>query len=197
MRTRDSNKEQVVKEKAIGILVKDGFEGFSMNKLARACGISVATLYIYYQDKEDLIKKLGVEIGEKFFAETLNGFSTNMSFRDGLKKQWENRARYALKYPTEVACYEIIRHSTHGEYILSKSVKNFREVMGNFFHGAIKRKELVPISEEIFWSVAYGSLYSLLRFHTEGKNIAGKPFTLSKKMMNEAFELTLKALTPQ
>lgn len=179
------------------MLVKDGFEGFSMNKLARASGISVATLYIYYKDKEDLIKKLGVEIGEKFFAETLKGFSANMSFRDGLKKQWENRARYALKYPGEVACYEIIRHSTHGDYILSKSVREFREVMGIFFHGAIKRKELVPVSEEVFWSVAYGSLYTLLRFQTEGKNIAGKPFALSKKTMNEAFELTLKALTPQ
>jgi AcrR family transcriptional regulator len=196
MRTRDPYKEQVVKEKAIEMLVKDGFEGFSMNKLARACGISVATLYIYYHDKEDLIKKLGVEIGEKFFEETLKGFSANMSFREGLKKQWENRARYTLQNPVEVACYEIIRHSTHGDYILSKSVKNFREVLGNFFHGAIKRKELTPVSEEIFWSVAYGPLYTLLRFHTEGKSIGGKPFSLSKTMMREAFELTVKALTP-
>src|SRR5215510_12794180 len=123
MRTRDINKESSVKEKAVEMLVKDGFEGFSMNKLAKACGISVATLYIYYKDKEDLIKKLGVEIGEKFFDETLNGFSIDMSFRDGLKKQWENRSRFALKYPLEVAAYEIIRHSTHGSYILEKSMK--------------------------------------------------------------------------
>ena len=196
MRTRDTNKESSVKEKAIEMVVKDGFEGFSMNKLARACGISVATLYIYYKDKDDLIKKLGVEIGEKFFDETLNGFSVDMPFREGLKKQWENRSRFALKYPMEVAAYEIIRHSTHGEYILAKSMKRFGDIMNGFFLGAIKKKELVPLPVELFWAIAYGPLYTLLRFHTEGKSIGGKPFKLSKKMMDEAFELTLKALTP-
>ncbi len=178
------------------MLVHDGFEGFSMNKLARACQVSVATLYIYYHDKDDLIKKIGVEIGQKFFDETLKGFSVDMSFREGLKKQWENRSRYALKYPLEVAAYEIIRHSTHGEYILDKSMKKFGDVMQGFFQGAINRKELVPLPVELFWAVAYGPLYTLLRFHTEGKSIGGHPFRLSKKMMDEAFELTAKALTP-
>jgi len=196
MRTRDVYKEQVVKEKAAEMLVSDGFEGFSMNKLARACNISVATLYIYYHDKDDLIKKLGVEIGEKFFSETLKGFSADMSFREGLKKQWENRARFALKYPTEVACYEIIRHSTHGVYVLAGSVKQFREVMKKFLERSKARKELMPVHEDLFWSIAYGPLYTLLRFHSEGKTIGGKSFKLSQKMMNDAFELTIKALTP-
>ena len=56
MRTRDTDKEKLVIEKAIEQIVQDGFQGFSMNKLAKACNISVATLYIYYQDKDDLIK---------------------------------------------------------------------------------------------------------------------------------------------
>jgi AcrR family transcriptional regulator len=61
MRTRYTEKEKLVRENAIVLLVKDGFEGFSMAKLAKACNISVATLYIYYKDKDDLIKQLGVE----------------------------------------------------------------------------------------------------------------------------------------
>ena len=196
MRIRDTNKERVVKEKAAEMLVEYGFEGFSMNRLARACGISVATLYIYYKDKEDLIKKLGVEIGEQFFTETLKGFSEEMSFKEGLKKQWENRARFSLKYPREVAAYEIIRHSSHGDYILTESMKGFKEAMESFFSGAIKRRELLPVSTELFWAVAYGPLYTLLRFHSEGKSIGGKSFKLSKKTLNDALELAVKALTP-
>jgi len=59
MRTRDPNKEELVKQKAIEMLVKYGIEGFGMNRLAKESGVSVATLYIYYSDKEDLIKKIG------------------------------------------------------------------------------------------------------------------------------------------
>ena len=47
MRTRDTDKEQLVKQKAIELLVNDGLDGFSMNKLAKACDIAVATLDIY------------------------------------------------------------------------------------------------------------------------------------------------------
>ncbi|WP_245895661.1 TetR/AcrR family transcriptional regulator [Flavobacterium album] len=69
MRTRNADKEELVKQKAIELLVKEGFQGFSMNKLAKASGISVATLYIYYQDKDDLIKQIGIEIGKTFLKQ--------------------------------------------------------------------------------------------------------------------------------
>ena len=61
MRTRDNNKVELVKKTAIELMVKDGLEGFSMNKLARACNISVATLYIYYKDRDDLIVNIAVD----------------------------------------------------------------------------------------------------------------------------------------
>ena len=185
-----------MKQHAIAMLVKEGFQGFSMNRLAKNCGISVATLYIYYQDKDDLIKKIGVEIGQNFFYETLKDFSPAMSFKEGLQKQWENRSRFALKYPNEVSCYEIIRHSTHGEHILKESLKDFKTIMGDFFNNAVTKKELIPVSLEVFWSVAYGPLYTLLRFHGEGKSIGGRPFKFSKKAMQESLELVIKALTP-
>jgi TetR/AcrR family transcriptional repressor of multidrug resistance operon len=196
MRTRNADKEQLVKEKAIELIVKLGFEGFSMNKLASESGISVATLYIYYQDKDDLIKKIGSEIGNTFFCETLKDFSPEMSFRDGLRQQWRNRARFALEFPKEVACFEIIRHTAHGEYMMGEIANNFKEIMGAFFHNAMERKELRPITLEVFWSIAYGPLYTLLRFNSEGKSMGGRTFKLTEAMIDEAFEFVIRALTP-
>ena len=196
MRTRNADKESLVKHEAIEMLVRDGFQGFSMNKLALACGVSVATLYIYYRDKDDLIQKIGAEIGKQFMAKTLQGFNPQMGFAEGLRKQWENRADFALKFPKEVACYEIIRHSRHGDDIVEESLKGFKAAMGDFTHNAIKNKELISVSVEVFWSIAYGPLYTLLRFHEEGKSIGGRPFKFSKKTMDETFQLVLKALTP-
>ena len=61
---------------------------------------------------------------------TLQGFDPEMSFAEGLKKQWENRAAFAMKYPREVACYEIIRHSRHGDDIVEESLKGFKDNHG-------------------------------------------------------------------
>jgi len=178
------------------MLVDEGIQGFGMNRLAQSCGISVATLYIYYKDKDDLIKKIGAEIGELFMLNTLKGFSANMHFAAGLKIQWKNRAAFAIKFPREVACYEILRNTQYGDYIMQESLKEFKTAMVGFCQNAIDNKELIALPVEVFWSVAYGPLYMLLRFHNEGKSIGGKAFKLSPKKMDEALNLVLKALTP-
>ncbi|PKB15576.1 TetR/AcrR family transcriptional regulator [Flavobacterium sp. 5] len=196
MRTRDINKEEIVKQKAIEMLAKKGIEGFSMNRLAKDSEISVATLYIYYSDKDDLIQKLGIEIGQDFFHEMGKDFSSTMPFKEGLRKQWENRARFAKKNPLKVACWELLSHSSYRDLILTESLANFKIIMTQFFQNAVTKKELVPISPEVFWSIAYGPLYSLLRFENEGKNFSGKPFKLTKEATEESFELVIKALTP-
>jgi len=196
MRTRDTNKEELVKQKAIEMLVKLGIEGFGMNRLAKECGVSVATLYIYYKDKEHLIKKIGIEIGQSFFNEMTVDFSPTMSFKDGLRKQWENRARYTIKYPLHVSCWELLSHSSYRDAILEGSLSDFKTIMGDFLKNAIEKKELVCMPKEVFWSIAYGPLYTLLRFHNEGKTMAGTPFELTEETTEKTFELVIKALTP-
>ncbi|MBB4804097.1 AcrR family transcriptional regulator [Flavobacterium nitrogenifigens] len=196
MRTRDTNKEETVKQKAIDMIVTQGIEGFGMNRLAKECGISVATLYIYYSDKEDLIRKIGIEIGQNFFSKMLDGFSPDMSFKDGLKNQWENRIHFTLNFTREATCFEILKQSTHGDAIVEEITGDFKKTMSQFMISAIERKELIPVTFEVFWSIAYGSLYSLLELHREGKSMSGKPFVFTDELKNETFNLVLKALTP-
>lgn len=198
MRTRDIDKENLVIENAIDQIVRDGFQGFSMNKLAKACSISVATLYIYYEDKDDLIQKIGGKMALKFFAATVKDFSLDLSFEEGLWRQWENRADFTMKYPKEVAFFEIIKHSPHAEAILDsiKEFSDFRAIMKQFIENGLENKELIPMTFEAFWSIAYGPLYTLLNFHREGKSMGGKPFVLTKEIMREAFQATIKALKP-
>ena len=178
------------------MLVHHGIEGFAMNRLAKECGISVATLYIYYADKEDLIKSIGIEIGQNFFGEMLKDFSADINFVDGLRKQWGNRAAFMMANMNEVTCLEVLQNSSYSSYIIQESMKSFKSTMMDFFKNAVERKELVPVSKDVFWSIAYGPLYTLLRFHNRGKSMGGASFTLTKKIQNEAFELVIKALTP-
>lgn len=196
MRTRDTNKEEIVKQKAIEMLVSQGVEGFGMNRLAKECGVSVATLYIYYSDKEDLIRKIGIDIGKTFFEKMLIGFSPEMSFIEGLRKQWENRTEYTLNFSLETTCLELLKHSTYGDAILAEITTDFKEEMTKFITKSIEKKELLPITFEVFWSIAYGSLYSLLELHREGKSMSGKPFVFTPQIRDEAFNVVIKALTP-
>lgn len=196
MRLRDENKEQLVKQKALELLVNQGFEGFSMQKLAKAAKVSPATLYIYYKDKEDLIMSIGKEVGEQFNKEIFKDFDPTAPFKEGLRIQWRNRANYAINHPLETAFYEQIKSSTFREAIAADLTAEFKEKMSSYMKNAINNKEVKQLPIEVYWSIAYAPLYNLLRFNKEGKSMAGFPFSLSEEMLWQTFDLVVEVLVP-
>ncbi|WP_316812087.1 TetR/AcrR family transcriptional regulator [Pedobacter heparinus] len=194
MRARDINKVELVKQKAIELLVEVGFEGFTMSKLAKACKISVATLYIYYQDKDDLILKVGIEEVERMSAIMLENFDPESSFEEGLKQQWKNRAKCLFENPWSAQMIEQLRTSTYQLKVLEVFGKNFKEPLGKFMHNSIERGEIDQMPFETYWSIAFAPLYNLIRFHNEGQSLGGKPFVLTDEILWKTFELVIKAL---
>ncbi len=196
MRIRNATKELLVKQKAIEMLLKDGFDGFSMQKLAKACEISVGTLYIYYTNKEDLIIKIGIEEGKRMTQATMKNFSPDMPFAEGLRVQWENRAAYWLKNKEASLFFENIKHTQYAEAVLNEISDGFKPIMKKFAENAIAKKQLHFLSFESYWSVAFGPLYTLLKFEQNGKSVGNRPYKFSKQIMYQTLELVLKALTP-
>ncbi len=194
MRTRDINKEQLVKEKAMELVVAEGVDGFSMNKLAKACEISVATLYIYYKDKDDLITKIATEEAERMNSIVLAGFDPDASFETGLRQQWKNRARHMLENPLAAMFAEALRSSSYHETAFKNVAGAFKENMGRFMKNALERGEVDAMPLEVYWSVAFAPLYNLVRFHNEGRSIGGKKFVLNDKILWQTFDYVLKAL---
>lgn len=194
MRIRDEHKEQVVKQKALELLVSQGFEGFSMQKLARAASVSPATLYIYYKDKEDLIMSIGKEIAVIHNKAIFKDFDPNAPFAEGLRVQWRNRADFMLNHKLEMDFFEQIKNSTFREAISEDIVVEFREKMSIFMKNAIQRGEINSMPIEVSWSVIYAPLYNLIRFHQNGKSMSGSPFVLTEEILWQTFDLVLKAI---
>jgi TetR/AcrR family transcriptional repressor of multidrug resistance operon len=194
MRIRNTDKVQLVKQKAIELIVKHGLEGFSMNKLARACSISVATLYIYYKDRDDLILKIAIEEGALMGDAMIKDFDPEMLFEQGLRKQWENRYNYMVANPIMTLFFEQLRSSSYQQIFLSSFLKDFKLVMGKFMDNVIARGEIDVMPFEVYWSVAFAPLYNLIRFENEGQSMAGKPFKMTDEILWKTFDLVVKAL---
>lgn len=196
MRKRDAQKEKMLRQKALKMIVKEGLERFSIQKLAKSAGTSPATIYIYFKDKEDLILQLCGEMVRKMSEASLKNFDPEMSFAEGLRVQWLNRAHYCLKYPHQAQFMEQIKHSSYHEKSIQMMDGTFRKAMQEFVVNAVKRKEVVKVPIEVFWSVAYAPLYNLVRFHNSGKSVGGHKFCFSEEIMLETLNLVLKALKP-
>jgi AcrR family transcriptional regulator len=197
VRARDPKKERAIRDVALGTIVRAGFDGLSMQKLAKDVGVSPATIYIYFEDRDDLILSLYREESRKMAEATLAGFDPAMSFAAGLRVQWKNRARYCIENPREAHFLEQIRHSPFHSHEEPAKGRDFIEAMRAFCRGAIERGELVRVPVEVYWSLAFAPLYQLLKFHMHGRGLSGTPrFVLDEKLMNQTLELVVRALTP-
>ncbi len=195
MRTRDEIKESAIREKAIEIIVKEGFDGLSMQKLAKAASVSPATIYIYYKNREDLLNSLYNMVNEKFAEVALVDFDPEHSLEEGLWLQWKNRMKFILDFPLYFQFFEQFRNSP---LILHKDIRNgkFKESMRNFVINAVKRGEMAKMEPEQFWSLAYGSYYSLVKFHLQEKSMMNDSYKLTDAKLKNLLKMVVKALKP-
>jgi|ERR1700722_16740462 len=196
MRLRDENKIESIFDQALSMVVQVGFDGLSMQKLAKAAGVSPATIYIYFKDRDDLLLQLHKRERDKFFMFVMEGFDPEMDFATGLTVQWKNRAKYAIDHPDRAHFLEHFTFTPLHERCRHEKNPVFKQGMKRFLEKAIANRELVNMSIEVYWSVAFAPLYNLVRFHKAGFNMAGDPFMLTDEMLLQTLALVLKAVKP-
>jgi len=198
VRTRDPAKEAAIRRKALTLIVKHGFDGLSMHKLAKEAKVSPATIYIYFRDREDLLLSVFVEENGKMMESTLKGFHPEMAFAEGLKVQWRNRAHYFLQNPQSMHFLEQVRYSPLHEKAMKCSGEAFRVAMHTFVRNAIRKGELVEIPVEVYWSLAFAPLYQLVKFDMHGSGFFNRQkFTLDETVLDMTLSRVLKSLTPE
>ena len=65
MRRKDDEKEKSIKEAVIKLILEQGFHGTSISKIAKEAGVSPATVYVYYENKEVMLRDIYLEYSEE------------------------------------------------------------------------------------------------------------------------------------
>lgn len=79
LRKKDEEKQKCIKEAVVQLILQEGFHGASIAKIAKLAGVSPATVYIYYENKEDMLRNIYEEYAEDSISRLLDGLSPRMS----------------------------------------------------------------------------------------------------------------------
>ncbi len=79
MRRKDDEKEKNIKEAVIKLILEQGFHGTSISKIAKEAGVSPATVYIYYENKEVMLQDIYLEYSEEIFDYLLSKLNNCMN----------------------------------------------------------------------------------------------------------------------
>lgn len=94
MRTKDDEKKEALFKATVKLVNKIGFASSSVSKIAKEAGVSPATLYVYHENKEDLLVSTYIAIKRKISDAISKNFDNNLPLRD----LWKNMCFNIFEY---------------------------------------------------------------------------------------------------
>ncbi|WP_202903203.1 TetR/AcrR family transcriptional regulator [Paenibacillus gorillae] len=81
MRHKDENKSEAIFHATIQLLNEIGFSDISMSKIAKRASVSAATIYVYFENKEDMLVKLYLKVKETMSRRLMQGVHDDLSVK--------------------------------------------------------------------------------------------------------------------
>lgn len=196
MRPKDLEKEEAIRTIALKIIAEDGLENLSMQKLAKEANISPRTIYIKYENKEDLLIKLFIdEVLGAYENAVLEGFEETMNFETGVQKMWLNTFKY---FKNNRQSYVLMQYGKSSP-LLNKAFKERNIKEGQFFapvHRFLKKNAKAGIIRsfpiEVHRALLFAPLLDLINEYFEYKDRPKQIIT--EKVILECCEAVIKSI---
>ena len=150
MRYKDEAKQNAIIKATVKLVNQIGFAASSVSKIAKEANVSPATIYIYYQNKEDLLVSTYVDIKKKLSEALLKDFDDNQSIRDTLRVFWFNAFEFVSMFPDNFQYTEQFVNSPYSSLVDKNEVEKYFEPMIKVIQQGIEQKILKDVSFEMF-----------------------------------------------
>lgn len=163
MRCKDDSKVDAI-YKATLTLVKDrGLAGITMCDISKEASIATGTLYIYFKNKDELIKALFTECREKSAHYYFDGIKEQLSFEERMQKLFRNIVYFKMKH-FEVSAF--LEQSYHSPYVnvidLKKKQKAMAPLIALIKEG-IETKKIKSIEVRLVVSYLFGIVNEMVK----------------------------------
>lgn len=126
MKPLDPTKEESILNAVYNIAGKHGLVGINITAISKEAGVSVGTIYTYFENKENLIQKAFFHIKDQFTQFIYRDFDFELPVKESLKKIYRNLLNYRLKFNNEITFIE--------QYYQSKYIHINVDEYFDFFH---------------------------------------------------------------
>lgn len=106
VRLKTEDKREAILMATLMLVNSNGFHAAPMSKIATEANVSAGTIYLYFQNKEDLVNTLYRELKARFASKILEGFNPEAPVKKGFEVIWRNIFNYKLNEPDEAVFIE-------------------------------------------------------------------------------------------
>ena len=98
MRSKDLDKQNRIKEAMIQLILRDGIDSISMSKIAKEADVSPATIYVYYDSKEDMLSEVFQEYARKSYNYLMERIQPTMDAKELIEAIVKGCYSFSVEY---------------------------------------------------------------------------------------------------
>jgi len=155
MRTKDDEKEAALFEATVKLVNEIGFASSSVSKIAREAGVSPATIYVYYKNKEDLLVSTYIEIKLNLSKALLGDFNDRLPIRDILRNVWFNMFEYISNHLEYYKFVEQFSNSPYSSLVDRQEVEQYFVPLVKVLQTGIEQKIIKNVNFDILTAFMY------------------------------------------
>ncbi len=176
------DKRNALIKATIELVNNNGFHATPMSKIAKMAKVSPATIYLYFENKQDLVNKTYIEVKAKYTAYAFENYNADMSVEEGFKLIWHKIAEFKLK-ECENAMFLAQCDNTPmiDEPSRIEGIKHLQPLLDLWKKGK-KQNIIKPMSDYLLYAYAINPLSFLMISQKRGS------FTLNETHLDEAYE---------
>lgn len=91
------DKRNALIKATIELVNNNGFHAAAMSKIAQMANVSPATIYLYFENKQDLVNQTYIEVKAKYTEYAFETYDENMTVEAGFELIWKQIAAFKLK----------------------------------------------------------------------------------------------------
>ena len=183
-----TDKRSALLNATLTLVNNHGFHNAPMSKIANLAGVAPATIYLYFENKQDLVNKLYLEVKEDFSTAAFEGYSENLSVKDGFEIIWFNIANYKLNQIKESNFLAQCENSPMiEESIRIEGLKHLQPLLDLWSKGK-KEGVIKPLSDYVLYAFTVYPLSFLQGMQERGI------YTLDEAGKVESFTATWNAI---
>jgi len=174
---RARNKEEFRREilnSARELFINDGYEKFSMRRLAEKIDYSPTTIYLYFKDKDDLLFAICEEVAEQFLAKLSHIRSLQSKPLEALRQALLYLVEFGFDNPNEYKVFFFMRSNVYGtqeEFMERESMaRNSYFVFRKIVQECIEAGKLRRMDIDVLTQVLATATHGLIAMTTYNKN---------------------------
>lgn len=181
-----TDKKKALLDATLNLVNNDGFHKASMSKIAKLAKVAPATIYLYFENKQDLINSLYLTVKSSFSEYAFKDYRDDLPVKKGFEIIWYNIADYKLNKIDEATFLSQCDNSPIIDDAIAEEGLIHLQPLLDLWEKAKKEGIVKPLSNYVLYAYTIYPLSFLLAI--QQKNYYSLDYEMRQKAFQSAWD---------